>query len=174
MLNEQDYNGLMEMLELTEKDIRLCDFIEESNAIEGITRKPTTKEVEEASRFLELEKITVHDISIFVSVYQPDAKLRDQAGLNVKVSSYYPPRGGVDIRLSLVRFCEEINDSIFSPLSNDPFLAHNKYESLHPFTDCNGRSGRIIWLWQMFKLKKPIAPMGFLQSFYYQSLNSGR
>lgn len=47
-----------------------------------------------------------------------------------------------------------------------PFTTHLRYESIHPFSDGNGRSGRALWLWQM----KGRAPLGFLHQFYYQTL----
>ena len=52
-----------------------------------------------------------------------------------------------------------------------PFGIHLRYETLHPFMDGNGRSGRILWAWQM--LHHDIAPgirLGFLHAFYYQTL----
>lgn len=173
----------------------IINFVEESNAIEGIIRIPSKKEVDEAFRFIELDKVTIEEMQEFVSIYQPNAKLRDVDGLNVHIGSYYPPKGGKDIVKRLSDLLEFMNlDKFDTPeeeihLSNyfynnwldaikllpiNPLECHRAYEKLHPFTDCNGRSGRIIWLWQMLKLKQNLAPMGFLQSFYYQSLSFGR
>ena len=49
---------------------------------------------------------------------------------------------------------------------------HVEYETLHPFTDCNGRSGRMIWLWQMLKQDRLVAGLSFLHSWYYSSLEN--
>ena len=51
------------------------------------------------------------------------------------------------------------------------YVLHCRYESLHPFTDGNGRSGRALWLWMMGGIEE--APLGFLHTWYYQSLEAG-
>lgn len=138
------------------------DFIKESNAIENIHRNPTKEEIAEFERFMALESISIDELKKFVSVYQPNAKLRDELGLNVRIAQYYPPEGGSHI-------VEKLNDilSLISPINS--YLIHNAYESLHPFTDCNGRSGRMIWAWQERDFS-----LGFLHRFYYDSLRYSR
>ena len=95
-----------------------------------------------------------------VSVLQPNAILRDKEGYNVRVGSYYPPKGGPQIRVNLDRL---LNAS----LELGPYKTHIEYEKLHPFTDGNGRSGRALWAWQMRYF-----PLGFLHHWYYQSLGN--
>ena len=151
MSEEQDLDDLLNAQDA-------YNFIVESNAIEGIHREPTKEEIAEYYRFMSLEQVSIKDLVWFVNVYQPDARLRDEVGLNVRVGNYYPPKGG----LLMPRLLKRILDAV------DIFNAwetHTKYESLHPFTDCNGRSGRMLWMWQMKK-----APLGFLHTFYYQTL----
>ena len=65
--------------------VKVENFIKESNLIEGIDRSPTWSEVKEHERIMSLKTITIEDLDQFVGVYQPDAKLRDEAGLNVRV-----------------------------------------------------------------------------------------
>lgn len=131
------------------------DFIRESNYIENIHREPTKEEIDEFNRFMNLSQITVEELEKFVSVYQSEAKLRDQYGLNVKVGRYLPPFGGPEIRESLKNILK----------NSDAFKTHIEYEKLHPFTDCNGRSGRMLWAWQIRDFSR-----GFLHLFYYQTL----
>lgn len=135
-------------------------FVTESNRIEGIVRKPTRAELDEHERFMALKVVTVEEMERFVKVYQPDAVLRDRPGLNVRVGGYVPPPGGPEIRervKALLECCQNIG----------PHWTHLEYETIHPFTDGNGRSGRMLWAWQMREY-----PLGFLHHFYYQTLQA--
>ncbi len=133
-------------------------FVIESNRIEGITRDPTPAELTEFSRFMALSKITVEELQRFVSIYQPGAILRDLPGLNVQVGNHLPPRGGPMIRAQLMAL-------LMASESLGAYKTHIQYETIHPFTDGNGRSGRMLWAWQTRNLS-----LGFLHHFYYQTL----
>lgn len=139
-------------------------FIRESNHIEGITREPLPAEIEEFDRFMALEEITLIDLIQFVKVYQPDAVLRDRIGLNVMVGCHVPPMGGPDIKEDLIEILLNVERSWSSS-----FKTHCAFETLHPFTDGNGRCGRMLWMWQMRE-----TPFSFLHHFYYQSLTFSR
>lgn len=140
------------------------DFVRESNRIEGILRDPTDEEMAEFRRFIELEAVTVADLVRFVSIYQPRfpvAVLRSSPGVpGVRVGNHIAPPSGPDIldRLDHLVRCANAR-------SMNAWEVHTAYEQLHPFTDGNGRSGRMLWRWQMGK-----APLGFLHRFYYQTL----
>ena len=135
-------------------------FLEESNRIEGITTGPFPGQIGRFQSFLELPQITVAALEDLARTFQPDAVLRDQPGLDVSVGRYVPPCGGPDIRDRL----EAIVSHATNP-NSDPWEIHVAFESLHPFTDCNGRTGRALWAWQMKEF-----PLLFLHSFYYQTL----
>lgn len=134
----------------------VIDFIRESNKIEGINRNPTQEEIDEFNRFMDLREVTVKELQVFVAVYQPNARLRNEYGLNVRVGNYYPPFGGPEI-YSLLESILNIQNA---------FDQHINYEKLHPFTDGNGRSGRALWAWKNRDLS-----LGFLHRFYYDTLN---
>jgi hypothetical protein len=142
------------------------DFVIESNKIEGIFRKPTEEEIEEHDRFVGLQFVSVWDLERFVSVYQPGAVIRDSKGLDVIVGNYIPPKGTPNMS----RLVQSILDN---SEYKTPHEVHVEYETLHPFTDGNGRSGRALWAWHMMKTVGNYK-LGFLHTFYYQTLKESR
>lgn len=146
----------------------LVAFVKESNRIEGIRRPPTTREVEAHKALLALGHINIWGVIGFVHSVQPGADLRNREGMNVRVGAHVPPPGSPDIEAQLERLLDRANAGA------DPFAIHLEYETLHPFMDGNGRSGRAVWLWMMLDQgKDPYAlSRGFLHTFYYQSLSA--
>lgn len=142
-------------------------FVAESNRIEGITRPPTPEEITAHAELLRADSPAplLAVLQHFVSVVQPGAVLRDREGLNVRIGSHYPPPGGLAIPIALTALL------INSQHGGDPYLIHRAYQNLHPFTDGNGRSGRALWLRTMGGPAR--VPLGFLHTWYYQSLSDG-
>jgi hypothetical protein len=138
------------------------DLVEESNRIEGIDRLPTEAEIREHERFVGLEKVTISELQNFVKIYQPYARLRSFPGMDVQVGSYVPPKGGDHIVAQLQALLIDVN-----AVKVTPWEAHIQNEKLHPFSDCNGRSGRILHYWA---LRRSSRSLGFLHEFYYQTL----
>ena len=150
----------------------LRKFVVESNRIEGIEREPTHIEQDLHAMFLALKNPMVGDMETFVSAVQSGAELRDRCGMYVRVGEHRPPDGGPDIRRAL--------DAILTRAKSDesPYWVHQAYETLHPFTDGNGRSGRTLWLWQMIQrggyYQRQAQELGFLHTWYYQGLGEHR
>lgn len=144
----------------------LRDFVVESNRIEGIERPPTAKEIAATQAFINLIRPTTADMEQLVATYAPGHVLRDRHGLDVRVGNHIAPRGAPEIRVALDTLLYRVAEGADA---YHPWQAHIDYETLHPFTDGNGRSGRALWLWQM-----QAAPIGFLHQFYYQTLSGVR
>ncbi len=150
----------MPKLSYTEEE--LLDFVVESNCIEDIHVRPNLK----ANRkFLDLATPTLTDLVEFVWD-EAGKRLRTQPGMNVQIGNHLAPLGGPEINPAVQRLVQDAKDNV-----RTPFEIHRRYETLHPFMDGNGRSGRILWAWQM--LHHDISPglkLGFLHAFYYQTL----
>ena len=142
--------------------MNLIDFIQESNRIEGTLTYPSDTEIEAYVTFLSLKDVpTIQDLRRFVEVIQPDAQFRNMVSVpNVRVGRHIAPTSGPDIRSALFKI-------LCYASGYGPYRTHCEYLTLHPFTDGNGRSARVLWLWMMGG-----APRGFLHQFYYQSLDA--
>jgi len=145
--------------------IDLDEFARESNHIEGISGV-SLEDTGSLSHLMSLPHLNVWDLERLVERIQPGALLRKNFGMDVRVGMHVPPGGGPYVPDRLKWILENLDDFT-------PFQAHQLYETLHPFTDGNGRSGRALWLWQMNDLDLS-ASLGFLHTYYYQSLSDER
>lgn len=146
----------------------LEDFVRESNRIEGIHRKPTQLEMDAHAALLVMRDMNVGTLESFVGIVA-GKPLRRSPGMNVRVGSHIAPPGGPEIETALAHICGTIQQGEHE---HHCYAVHQQYETLHPFMDGNGRSGRALWLWMMGGLDR--APLGFLHHWYYQSLSTSR
>lgn len=155
---------------------KLLDFIRESNRIENIKRRIKAVEVRAHREFLSLNELAVHDLELFVQRVA-GKPLRRHEGMNVSIVDrgsgrilHAPPPGGPAVEGDLRELLIKARSGEYTP-----YQIHCAYEALHPFLDGNGRSGRVLWAWQMLNIEGKM-PFGlpFLHSFYYQALSASR
>jgi hypothetical protein len=144
----------------------LTDFIRESNAIEGIRRKPTRAEIAAMTEFL-ASPLTLETVCALQAVFAPGRPIRDRVGMNVRVGAHIAPAGGKHIATKLRRV---INSAAITRGDFVCWRTHVQFETLHPFMDGNGRTGRALWAWQMLRNGQDPFSLPFLHRFYYQTL----
>jgi len=144
---------------------QLLAFVRESNAIENILREPTDREVRAHIQLIDQSRVTIEALEEFVGLIG-GGPLRELPTMNVRVGRFFPPKGGPHIRTRLSNLLDRVQEE------EDPFLVHVWYETLHPFLDGNGRSGRALWAWQTLNQKHwpNTLRMGFLRPAYYATL----
>ena len=148
------------------------------------TQNPASKEVVNYAQGLKLgfyivrnEKLLLNRdiIKIQEQLEQNKAGFRTQAGtklVNAQKKVVYTPPQDKDEILNLMANLEKfINDPDFSPL--DPLtkkaIIHYQFESIHPFYDGNGRTGRIINILYLVLQKLLDLPVLYLSRYIIQN-----
>lgn len=157
---------MFDLIRNNQEQDNLHQFILESNMIEGIIRKPKQCEINAHNKLISTKKPNLQTVIDFVEACEPTAKLRNKPGMNVRVGGRVPIYGSGFVQSLL----EDMIENLIDLPTITPVEFHKKYEKLHPFMDCNGRSGRALWYWQMVNLHNRW-PDRFLQEYYYQTLS---
>ena len=110
-------------------------------------------------------------IDLIESILPPHVNMREKEGCNVRVGNYFPPPGGPGIRKALLAMLD--NEYLMNP-EISAYQFHKDFEDLHPYTDFNGRIGRLLWLIKKVDHENYDGSRGFLHQWYYDSLQEKR
>ena len=165
---------------------------------EIVDKKITSLEVKEATNYAYALKFgfnlikergifTTNDIKQIQSIISPNHPIRKLPGTNLRNSKeeivYTPPQNLEEIKKLLENLEEYINNSNFhniDSLIKMPII-HYQFESIHPFYEGNGRTGRLINVLYLVQQKLLDIPVLYLSSFvirnkamYYKLLQEVR
>lgn len=158
----------------------ISDKVNEENA------NPATKEVLHYREALwmgkkDLDARGKFDLELMVSIFRkvkntnegirpPQSQVvirRGNSGLKPGEIIYTPPRGSSVLEEKLDNLIDYLNGRI--PCLEDPLLrmaiAHYQFEAIHPFSDGNGRTGRILNLLYLVKSGLLSQPILYLSNF---------
>ena len=117
-----------------------------------------------------------HIITIQEELEQNKAGFRTLPGTDLKNQQtgevvYTPPQSTKDIHLLMKNLEQYINDDSICEL--DPLvkmaIIHHQFESIHPFYDGNGRTGRILCILYLYAQKLLKIPVLYLSRFIIQN-----
>jgi len=160
MTTEFDEKTFLKAAEHVRFRRRLMEFAKESNRIEGITNAEANERMfEKLEAFLKFKELT----AVRVCGFNEWGVLRRNAGMDVRIGGRSCLPGGDSLKHHFALIIHTLRE-------RSAFVNHVEFERLHPFTDGNGRTGRAIWLWQMVNQNGYDLSLGFLNKWYYQSL----
>ena len=93
---------------------------------------------------LRLHRILAEDV-------MDQGKAGEYRSIRVKVGDYIPPRPE-KVKPMMSDLLEWWNQraSELSPILSSA-IVHHQFEIIHPFADCNGRAGRMLSLWELYR-----------------------
>jgi len=162
-----------------ERKFDIEKYIKESNAIEGIFDEAEIKQSLVAWEYLneqtDLSHGDIMKVQKIITLNQKELKpnqrgyYRGMAGNDVEVSVGGRHAPSYVMVEDLMRgWLEDMNQM-------SPLIAHIRFESIHPFVDGNGRTGRMIYWYHCLKVGKvPFLYEGSKRDIYYKLFEQER
>lgn len=150
----------MDLNNLTEEEV---EFLQESNAIEGVYDDDSLQQAIYAWEYLKTKKkIDTHAILKAHKILMLHQRLApNEKGYWRTIPVYIGGRkcdvknaDGWPLETVMSQWCFNINRDNWTGIG--PVGMHIQFERIHPFVDGNGRVGRMLMNWQMLKMKRPI------------------
>lgn len=73
----------------------------------------------------------------------------------IKGAEHIPPKG-VEIPMLMKYFIDNYNNTVYDDVFQKAAYCHIEFERIHPFSDGNGRTGRLLINWEL--IKNNVAP----------------
>ena len=121
------------------------DFVRVNNRLAGIVREPSAAEISAHRGLLAANTLRVENLELFVHHIAPGAALRDAGDVDQETSDDRAA-ADEDLRADLATLIRAAQTQVASPER-----LHRIYRLLRPFTDANGRCGRVFWMWQVMR-----------------------
>ncbi len=152
------------------RDDQAAEFITESNAIEAIEFPFMDAAIAWDAKQSKVPEIggQVSALNYTLRNYKKDLSVDQVVKLHTKLMKGLLPKHLLGLRTDWVRvggrvcpppialrpmlesWCKKVN-AMQNPTEDEVWQTHLAYESIHPFIDGNGRSGRLLWLWLRYK-----------------------
>lgn len=137
------------------QEYRLVDIVEalkESNNIEDVWDDQALIQAVRALEFLtDQEQLTVDNIQHMHGILMKNILPREECGRWRRVPVWIANREGKPWSMVPELMAQWILNAQQSKTSEQFVADHVAYEKIHPFIDGNGRTGRIIFIWQHIK-----------------------
>lgn len=129
-------------------------------ALRFIEKNASKKQILEKD-LLKLHKIISSDV-------MDQGKAGEFRSISVRVGNYLPPKSNV-VRRMTIELLEWWNNlsSKWSPVISSAVI-HYRFEAIHPFGDGNGRTGRALALWELYRRGFDTNHIFSIDEFYWE------
>lgn len=160
-----------------EKDKLLLEFLDQSNAIEGVYDHDSLKQALNAWDYLSKQKVITPAVVLkthrLLMVHQrlEPSEIGYFRTVPVWIGRREAPHYST-IKSSIEAWCQNAMYSVFPVRTPEAYeeqikLDHINYEEIHPFVDGNGRTGRMFMNWQRLKAGLPLLVIKASERFAY-------